>query len=68
MEKLGMFIDKINDCAHEVYDASLDRDAVLHRYETDVGKWSAIYIKNKEQLKCSRENEQLMIDNWNDFL
>ena len=51
---------------HKVYDASLIKNANLHRFLNKAGEpYSAIYVGRDEHLSCERAHEQGMIDYWN---
>ena len=52
---------------HIVFDASLKECAQLHRFVNKGGcPYSAIYIGTKELMTCKRDNEQNMINYWNE--
>lgn len=51
---------------HKVMEASLKKDATLHRFQNPAGvPYSAIYVGSIEMCSCQREHEQGMIDYWN---
>lgn len=52
---------------HIVIDAALKNGAQLHRFVNRAGcPYSAIYIGTKELMSCERDNEQKMINYWNE--
>ena len=59
---------RLNDLTdHTVWDAVLNKGAVLHRFVNRGGcPYSAIYIETEELMSCERVYEQKMINYWNE--
>ena len=56
----------LDSTPHDVFDAGLIKNAYLHRFLNKAGvPYSAIYIGRVEQLSCERNDEQNMINYWN---
>ena len=56
----------VGDSEHDVYDASLAKNANLHRFKNYGGiQYSAIYLGNFEAFSCERSEEAKMIAYWN---
>lgn len=52
---------------HTVLDAVLNKGAVLHRFVNRGGcPYSAIFMGTEELMSCERDNEQKMINYWNE--
>ena len=58
---------KDGESKHTIYDANLADGAKLHQFKDKNGElWSAIYNRYyEEQLRCRRELEYDMIEEWN---
>jgi len=62
------FFEQRDDSLHILVDASLKRNALLHRFKNATGDdCSAIYIGRIEQWWTYREDEARMIKDWNEL-